>query len=641
MARSQQRPPWRPPPTAFPPGPFSAESANAPASSGLFGRLWQGLARRLFPTPELEIVYSPGYELPISGVSHDAERAKHILSYLIAEGLVDEAHVQAPHPVSYRLLRRVHADAYLEKLRDPAALIPVIGVPVTARELDAVIQLQRLATGGTLLACELALAHNSVAVNLSGGYHHARPENGAGFCVFNDVAVAIAELRARGFGGRVLVVDLDLHDGDGTRLAFAKNQTVYTFSIHNRDWAGHEALAATALALGPGVDDATYLAALREHLPPVLHSFEPELVIYLAGVDPAADDTLGNWKISGAGLLARDRCVLELARRRPHPLPVAMVLAGGYGPNAWRHSARTLAWLASGRVIEPPSTEELTLQRYRNAASQLSRSALSGEPEAATDDWGLSEADLFGGGGLGGMLEDTRLLGFYTPQGVEFALERTGFLDKLRLLGFADPYVEVDLDNRSGQTLRVYADSTREELLVELRARRDRLAIPGMEVLFLEWLLLQNPRGRFTRERPALPGQKHPGLGVLTDAIALMVLVCDRLGLDGIAFVPSHFHLATQGRKFLRFLDPRHEAEVRALDAALRGVPLTRATQLVASGRLRDTATGQPHSWHPMLMVLPVSDRLRHRLDDKPYWQAVHAAEGSLHFFLEEPENKA
>jgi acetoin utilization deacetylase AcuC-like enzyme len=625
----------RPRSTAFPPGPFSAQPAGGPPDGGLLGRLWQGLTRRLFPPPELEVVYHPGYELPISGVSHDAERAKHILTYLLAEGWIAESHVHSPRPVSYRLLRRVHRDDYLERLRDPAALIPVIGVPVSVRELDAVIQLQRLATGGTLLACELALAHNSVAVNLSGGYHHARPDGGGGFCVFNDVAVAIAELRARGFGGRVLVVDLDLHDGDGTRLAFAKNQTVYTFSIHNRDWAGHEAVAATTLALGAGVDDATYLAAVREHLPPVMHAFEPELVIYLAGVDPAADDTLGNWKISGAGLLARDRCVLELARRRPHPLPVAIVLAGGYGPNAWRHSARTLAWLSSGRVVEPPSSEELTLQRYRNAARQLSRTALSGEPEPEADDWGLSETDLLGGVG---MPADSRMLGFYTPQGVEFALERTGFLDKLRLLGFPDPFVEVDLDNRSGQTLRVYADPSREELLVELRARRDRQAIPGMEVLFLEWLLLQNPRGRFTRERPALPGQKHPGLGVLTDAIALMVLVCDRLGLDGIAFVPSHFHLATQGRKFLRFLDPRHEAEVRALDAALRGIPLTRATQLVATGRLRDTGTGQAYTWHPMLMVLPVSDRLRHRLDDKPYWQAVQAAEGSVHFFLEEPE---
>ena len=623
--------------------PTTAESGSPATSSSPLGplakrpgrgplaRAWSGLLRIFRLAGDLDLVWDPGYELPISGLAADPQRAKLIVSYLLAEGMAEESRIHRPQPVSYRLLRHVHDDDYLDSLRDPAALLPIIGVPVSGLELDAVLRLQRLAAGGTLLACQLATSRRGIAVNLSGGFHHAHRAKGAGFCVFNDVAVAVAELRAGGFGGRILIVDLDLHDGDGTRSLFARDPTVYTFTIHNRDWGPKAAIAATVIALGDDVDDELYVGTLRRRLPPVWQSFEPELVIYVAGADPAADDVLGNWRISPAGMLARDRFVLETARRHPAPLPVVIILGGGYGPSAWRHTARTLAWIATGRAIEPPSTEEMTIRQYREVARLFPRSALTGEGDPAADDWGLSDADLLGGG-LHGMVEDNRLLGFYTPQGVEFALERTGFLDRLRRLGFPEPFVDVDLDNRAGQTLRVFADASRDELLCELRCRRDRQAVPGLELLALEWLLLQNPRGRFSAEVPPLPGQKHPGLGVLNDAIALMVLVCERLGLDGVSFVPSHYHLASKGRRFLRFADPRHEAELRALDTALRGLPLAEATRRVNAGEVAHRASGEAYHWHPMLMVLPVSLRLRERLDSDDYWQRERAAEGDFDF---------
>lgn len=609
-------------------------SDRQPAAPGLVERVRNRLRRLVRLGADLDVVYDPGYELPVSGLAADPQRAKLLCSYLLSQNLVDANHVHQPRPVSYRLLRRVHGDTYLDSLRDPVALQPVLGVPVSARELDRVLELQRLATGGTLLACDLTLSGRRIAVNLSGGFHHAHPEKGAGFCVFNDVAVAIAELRANGFGGRVLIVDLDLHDGDGTRAIFARDPMVYTFSIHNRDWGPAQAVAATTLALGDVVDDDVYLAALRRALPPVWQGFEPDLLIYLAGVDPAADDPLGNWNISGAGLLARDRFVLELARRRPQPVPMAMVLAGGYGPGAWRHTARTLEWLVTGVATEPPTSEEMTLRLYRESARLFPRSALTGERDSTPDNWGITADDLLGGG-MHGVVEDNRFLGFYTQQGVEFALERTGFLDRLRRLGFMEPHVALDLDNRAGQTLRVFANASREELLVELRARRDRNLAPGLELLVIEWLLLQNPRGRFSAEMRPLPGQQHPGLGVLNDVMALTLLVCDRLALDGLAFVPSHYHLATKGRRLLRFLDPRHEAELRALDTALAGLDLAAATQAVESGRVFDRHTGKPYAWHPMVMVVAVSKRLRDRLEDDQYRQLESEAASAFDLTLQ------
>src|SRR6185295_17476200 len=132
-----------------------------------------------------------------------------------------------------------------------------------------------------------------------------------------DVAVAIAELRARGFAAPVLVVDLDLHDGDGTRSIFAEDPTVHTFLVHNLstpDERGLRAVASTSIELQGEVEDAEYLAAVREHLPPLFPSFRPELVFYVAGSDPAADDRIGNWKITAAGMLERDLFVTSCAR---------------------------------------------------------------------------------------------------------------------------------------------------------------------------------------------------------------------------------------------------------------------------------------------------------------------------------------
>ncbi len=139
--------------------------------------------------------------------------------------------------------------------------------------------------------------------------------------------------------------------------------------------------------------------------------------------------------------------------------------------------------------------------------------------------------------------------------------------------------------------------------------------LPGFEVLFVDWMLLQNPRSSFAPDRPPLPGQEHPGLGLLQDAVALYVLICERLDLDGLAFVPSHYHLAAQSNRYLRFVDPRAEGHFQALRSLLRRLPLRDASLALEQGRVRDAATGEAIRWEPQPMILPVSETLQRRFD--------------------------
>lgn len=602
------------------------------------GRWWRRLTG---PQRSVSVVFSPRYRLDVSGLAQDPERSEKILAFVADEGLLRPEAVQAPPAIPFKALCRVHSLAYLESLGNVEALTRVIGVRLGEADRDRVVEIQRHMAGGTRLAARLARRHGGVAFNVGGGLHHAFRDRGERFCLLNDVAAAIAEERHAGFHDPVLVVDLDLHDGDGTRNIFAADDTVHTFSIHNgSSGTDPDAAASTSIELGSGIDDGTYLSTLHEHLPPVVAAVRPRLVFYVAGTDVAADDSLGDWKLSADGIFERDRYVTELLRGGSRggdgPPPLVVVLGGGYGRESWRYSARYLAWLLSGEALEPPSSEEATLARYRRTARLFRPEELRGDDAGSGDgdaDWGLTEEDVLGP--LAGSGGRHRFLDYYSPHGAELALERTGFLDRVRRLGFPQPTLELDLDNPAGETVRMYGAPDRQELLMELRVRRDRAVLPGFELLRIEWLLLQNPRVGFTRERPRLPGQRHPGLGLLEDVVALLILVCDRLDLDGLYFIPSHYHLAAQSRRFLRFLEPRHEALFRELERLVDHLPLATATGLVDEDGL-EHADGTPFELPNMAMALPVSDRLRERLMGDEYEAAVEAAEPAWQLRLRE-----
>lgn len=581
--------------------------------------------RRLLVRPRVGFVYSRRYQLELPGATYDSRRGERILTFLDSAGLLASRAVHRPEPATFRHLRRVHSDDYLDSLNNPGTLTSVVGFQLAEDAADRILDTQRLMVGGTLLAARLALA-DGIGINVGGGLHHAFPSRGERFCVFNDVAAAIAELRAAGLAGKILVVDLDLHDGDGTRAIFAADPTVHTFSIHNQTNGATGAVEATIVELAGSVQDAEYLEAVRAHLPPVLKAFRPELVFYVAGNDPAADDQIGNWKISAAGLLERDRFVVSRVRGGEKRLPLAIVLGGGYGLNAWRYSARFFSTLLNrGKALEPPTTEEITLIRYRQLAQEIAPHELTGEP--AEGDWGLTADDILPG--MAAVHRPRRLLGFYSLQGMELSLERAGLLDRLRSLGF-HPTLELELDNPAGDTFRLYGDARKTELLIEGRVRIDRATVQDAALLRIEWLLMQNPRARFTAQRPRLPGQKHPGLGVLPDVMALLIVSCDRLGLDGLLFVPAHYHTACQGRKYLRFLSPEDEAFMRALEKALAAIPLPEATHAVEQRRVVNARTGRFVTWRSMPMVFPVTDRLKERISGEEFERKVAEAEMEL-----------
>ena len=586
------------------------------------------------------------YQIDISFAEYDSRRPFRILGYLRKRHLLRRGMLLRPRLVSLNLLQRVHDPDYMRSLENPGALEPILGVSLDLKAQDRFLFFQRMICGGTLKSAHNALKRRNVAVNLGGGLHHACHDKGSGFCVFNDVAVAIAFLRDRGHEIPILVVDLDLHDGDGTREIFAADPTVHTFSIHNQDLGESRAVASTSIALGTDVDDEAYLAAIREHLPRVFESFEPGLVFYLAGSDPSVDDRLGDWRITLEGMLERDRFVMDLARPAgaPNPVPTVILLAGGYGPMAWRHGAGFFSWLLSGTSkLDIPLELELPVDHYRKLARLMKHPGLqpdeapSSEPSGGNDrtadpdnDWGLSEHDLGGAG----VMPDTRFLGVYSRHGIELALEETGLMERLRQRGFRALQVAIDLDDPMGHTLSIQAGKTDPQVVLEMKLRVNRKLEPGRSLLSVEWLLSQNASSSFKLSRPLLPGQKFPGLGLLRDTVAVLIVVCERMDLDGLIFTPTHFHLARMAQPMAFFADPVHQARLSALLHAVRSLRLNEAPRAVENGMVVDDVTGEPVTWIPSPMVIPVAVSLKGYYGSTEYESLVGAASRDFHFRL-------
>jgi acetoin utilization deacetylase AcuC-like enzyme len=236
-------------------------------------------------------------------------------------------HMREPEPASDAQLSGPHAESYIADVvggtLEPAAQRR-IGFPWS----PAMVARSRHSAGATLAACRSALEHGC-GINLAGGTHHAHRSFGSGFCVFNDAAVATRALQAEGRVERVMVVDLDVHQGDGTAAILAGDATTFTLSLHGRrNFPFRKASSDLDVELDDGTGDATYLATLQAALRVALGRFAPDLVIYLAGADPYVGDRLGRLALSKDGLRARDRFVLETLALRG--VPVAIAMAGGY-----------------------------------------------------------------------------------------------------------------------------------------------------------------------------------------------------------------------------------------------------------------------------------------------------------------------
>ncbi len=256
---------------------------------------------------------------------------RRLFELLLESALVGPEHVHQPEPAERAWLELAHTPQYVEGVFSQSldeASVRRIGLPMG----ETVVRRSRAAVGGTVLAARLALQHG-FACNTAGGSHHAFSDHGAGYCVFNDVAVAARVLLDEGRVKRVLIVDLDVHQGDGTAEIFADDPGAFTFSIHcAENFPRTKQTSDRDVALPAGTGDDEYLAVLEAELSELLPAYAPDLVIYNAGVDPHRDDRLGKLALSDEGLAARERAVLSLCRKAG--LPIACVVGGGYDMDA-------------------------------------------------------------------------------------------------------------------------------------------------------------------------------------------------------------------------------------------------------------------------------------------------------------------
>lgn len=278
--------------------------------------------------PDLNIVHAPAYDAGFApGHRFPMGKYTRLMELITGTGLSAHARFHSPAPAPAEWLALAHNRSYVDQVIDSRVPKPIereIGFPVDAR----VSLRARLATAGTVMAARLALM-DGIACNTAGGSHHARRDQGAGFCTFNDVAVAAHLLLADGEAGRVLVVDLDVHQGDGTAEICTGATAIRTVSMHGeKNYPVRKQRSSIDVALPDEVRDEAYLETLAWLLPQTIEGFAPDLVFYNAGVDPHKDDRLGRLSLSDDGLKRRDRQVFSFFREKH--IPVAAVIGGGY-----------------------------------------------------------------------------------------------------------------------------------------------------------------------------------------------------------------------------------------------------------------------------------------------------------------------
>jgi acetoin utilization deacetylase AcuC-like enzyme len=276
----------------------------------------------------MKVFYSDHFVLPLpEGHRFPMKKYSMLRQRVERDGICGPGELRVPHPVTDEEILRAHDPGYLEK---------VVSGKLTDKEMrrigfpwsERMVERSRRASGGTLGACRAAL-EEGLAANLAGGTHHAFADRGEGFCVFNDSAIAPRALRTEGHVTRVVVLDTDVHQGNGTASILRADPNIFTFSIHGaKNYPFHKEESDLDVPLPDGADDGAFLTALSETLDRVLDLAPWDLAIFLAGADPFEDDKLGRLCLTKEGLAERDRMVLQGCRERS--IPVAVTMAGGY-----------------------------------------------------------------------------------------------------------------------------------------------------------------------------------------------------------------------------------------------------------------------------------------------------------------------
>ena len=276
----------------------------------------------------MKLVYSPKYHVDLGDHVFPTDKYPKIHDRLIAEGIATEADFVEPPPADPADILLVHTPAYVDDMLNLRWTSRTVRseLPLT----EEVVQGYFLAGSGSILACRLALEEGK-CVHIGGGFHHAAPDHGEGFCYVNDMAVGIRKMIQEKRITRAAVIDCDLHQGNGTALIFQKDKDVYTFSIHQEALYPIKEQSSWDIGLDDGVGDREYLSMLGDAVPQILDQHKPELVVYQAGADPYKFDRLGALRLSLEGLIQRDKLVYGHARQRN--IPIMACLGGGYPLN--------------------------------------------------------------------------------------------------------------------------------------------------------------------------------------------------------------------------------------------------------------------------------------------------------------------
>ncbi|NIM59823.1 MAG: histone deacetylase [Candidatus Aminicenantes bacterium] len=286
-------------------------------------KILRGLRKQIFP---FKFIYSDNYWADLGEHVFPVVKYKLIYEALVRRGAKKENFL-SPQLASEEDLLLVHTQKYLKKLRTGDLSLSEI-LTMELPYSPELLKFALLFVGGTILVAERAL-EDGLAVHIGGGFHHAFPDHGEGFCALNDVAVSLEKMKEKRKIERAMVVDCDLHQGNGTAFIFAKKDYAFTFSIHQMDnYPAHKPSSSVDVGLWTGDGDEKYLSKLSSNFPRLYQEFQPDLIYYLAGADPYEKDRLGGLKLTMEGLKERDRIVIEEARKLR--IPVAILFAGGY-----------------------------------------------------------------------------------------------------------------------------------------------------------------------------------------------------------------------------------------------------------------------------------------------------------------------
>lgn len=302
---------------------------------------------RLFRSSPCKIVYRSEYLTAVHSRSSygtfDPMRFKKIRDKLISERLITRKHIIQPQSVSEEDMLRVHTPDYLNSLKNPVFVGEILNLDYVDPWDNYVFEYFRFMVGGTLAAVQYALEKNITVFNLGGGYHHAHSDKAEGFCLLNDVVIAIEKYKVQYNIKRILVIDLDYHQDNGILLYYQDNPDVFTFSMHAENWDEIDKANNIDLELPSHIKDEAYLKILKDRLPKIFDNFIPDLAIYLAGSDPYVMDAIGDFDISEEGMLDRDIFVYWQVRNRK--IPLVVLAAGGYGQASWKIYYNFIKWV--------------------------------------------------------------------------------------------------------------------------------------------------------------------------------------------------------------------------------------------------------------------------------------------------------